>query len=33
MDEAVAIATEVLQSRPDSFEALYVRAKAKRDLG
>lgn len=33
MEEAITIATQVLVLRPDSYEALYVRAKARRDIG
>lgn len=32
-NEAISIATEVLAMRPDSYEAFYVRAKARRDVG
>lgn len=32
-NDAITIATEVLNLRPDSYEALYVRAKARRDVG
>lgn len=32
-NEAITIATEVLTLKPDSYEALYVRAKARRDVG
>ena len=33
MNESVKIATDVLLLKPDSYEALYVRAKARRHLG
>jgi len=33
LSESVKIATDVLLLKPDSYEALYVRAKAKRHLG
>jgi len=33
LNESIKIATQVLLLRPDSYEALYVRAKARRDLG
>ena len=32
-NESIQIATDVLNLKPDSYEALYVRAKAKRHLG